>query len=860
MTLPRSPPRAVRSTVEQTAVIGGVLILGILAIGLVSGTAPQSTPSHSAPVGVSGSTEMGGSGATERAGGPAQETGLPNPGEPLPTHVPALLSPASCGDCAYYMQEGAFINQACFTGVSGSCTDYAGFSSLYEDVQVKTSPYYTGYELNGVSNTGDWYQDVVGYNWCASGFDVMNEVWNNAGESISGPCVSSGLVIHANDEVELGLYVASSGDVCLYANDLTNRQSPYTNCVAQPDPGSNPWDNYFAYGANGGYFTGPMTEIVDPEASSCLSYTSMPTMSYQFVPGAYVIHFTPWSDEWYPPTDADCYDSIGSGDWTMDPGDSAAQYVDASDASTYGPHWEAARNISSLSSSTWWQFTTDAVLPTPAATPTALDVGQSVDVQFYEPALIEHIDTNPIYADWDYTVPSSWTCSASDSDEILTCTGTASVAGTYPIQFVIGETGGYSLSSPILDFSVYADPEIASISATPSSTDLGQTTSLSVSAELGSGGYSYAWNNLPAGCTSSSVASLDCIPTSSGTYEVSVTATDSNGVSVTSGFASFKVDPDPTVSAPTASPGSGGIDAGQSVTFIATASGGAGDFSYAWTGLPTGCSSSNLSALPCVPAVEGTFDLRATVTDAHGFSVKSTILTYTVYADPQISAFIASPASLLTGSATQLTVIVSGGAPALTFSYSGLPAGCASSNSATLSCSPTTAGTYHVVVTVMDANGIETSSNLTLVVNPVFIGLPAVEGYAVVAGIIGALLVAAILAILLVRRRREDNDPSIAQRVQEYAPTVRASPVSDITVPMSEVWSNRMEKPAETTSGASAAGGEEGGEDQGPRPPGYWDSPLVSPPDPTCWNCKFENPPASRYCAKCGLPLEAAPS
>ena len=37
-------------------------------------------------------------------------------------------------------------------------------------------------------------------------------------------------------------------------------------------------------------------------------------------------------------------------------------------------------------------------------------------------------------------------------------------------------------------------------------------------------------------------------------------------------------------------------------------------------------------------------------------------------------------------------------------------------------------------------------------------------------------------------------------------------------------------------------------------------TPLINPPDPTCWNCQFQNEPGSRYCARCAVPLEPPPS
>jgi len=51
------------------------------------------------------------------------------------------------------------------------------------------------------------------------------------------------------------------------------------------------------------------------------------------------------------------------------------------------------------------------------------------------------------------------------------------------------------------------------------------------------------------------------------------------------------------------------------------------------------------------------------------------------------------------------TVGVSGGAPAYTVTWTGLPAGCASTNRTELSCSPTTVGEFRVVVNASDADG-----------------------------------------------------------------------------------------------------------------------------------------------------------
>ena len=192
------------------------------------------------------------------------------------------LAPQGVHIHPYYMQEGATITQACFAGVSGSCTSYAGFSSIYIDVVVENSPYPTGFELNGYTSVGDWFQSTVTESWSCGVqgmFLITDQVWNNVGTP-SPPTCFSNLTIKAGDDVELGLVVSTSGitsgDVCMTVSDLTNPQPPFSNCVPQPDGGSTPASNYFAMGGTRGYFTGPMTEIADPTAVGCLSYSSMP--------------------------------------------------------------------------------------------------------------------------------------------------------------------------------------------------------------------------------------------------------------------------------------------------------------------------------------------------------------------------------------------------------------------------------------------------------------------------------------------------------------------------------------------------------------------------------------------------------
>jgi hypothetical protein len=789
-----------------------------------------------------------------------------SPGGPVPAipsyalgaHPTRTVGPdGSCGDCAYYMQEGATIEQACFSGVSGSCTAYAGYSSISADVNVKSSRYATGFELNGYTNTGDWFQSVIGENWCSSGFAVMNEIFDSSGASVYGPtCDPYAFSIAVGDNIELGLYVSSSGstsgDVCMTASDLTDPQTAYTNCVAQPDGGSSPSSNYFQFGGSNGFFTGPMTEIYDSSASSCLSYLSMPSVTYRFTEGAYVIHFTPWSDQWYPPTNTVCYSTISTSSWTMYPGDAGIQVVDASAASAYGPHWEAAQNISSLTPFMWW------------ATPRSMDLGQVGSVSFFEPIEVEHIDSNPTLSGWSPSAsPTLGGCGISSSGQTYTCTPTGS-AGSTQIQFVLGESGGYSLSSPDLTFSVYADPQIGSPTISRSTVDVGETLTINASVTGGSGGFTYSWSGLPVGCSPSDSTSIRCSPTEIGWTNVSVMVTDSNRLSAYSGPTEIRIQSDPAVIPYGITPSSGSLDVGQSFGLSTLVSGGSGSYTYLWNGLPLSCSASSTSGAHCVAVTPGIVRVNLSVTDSNGFTASSGLIVFHVYADPVVKAS-ASPSSVLQGDELTLNASVVGGVGPFYYAWSGMPSGCASVNFsvdlAILPCNPQGSGTFNVNVTVKDATGFVSWSIVQITVDPSFLGLPAIEGYGLflVTPIVAGLAI--VLAAVTRRRRRRRQSTSFSgeapgRTLHSSYPDSGSGPTSPGPWPAGGWGGGSASAAVVSPVRFEEAPAKIEGLDPGSV---YAGTPLINPPDPVCWHCTFENPPGSRYCSRCAVPLEPPP-
>jgi hypothetical protein len=81
-----------------------------------------------------------------------------------------------------------------------------------------------------------------------------------------------------------------------------------------------------------------------------------------------------------------------------------------------------------------------------------------------------------------------------------------------------------------------------------------------------------------------------------------------------------------------------------------------------------------------------------------------------------LNSFGASPADLKPNQTTNLSVAVSGGVPPFQFNYTGLPPGCASRDAGRISCTPTRAGVFNVLLEVQDRGGESVNGSLNLTV------------------------------------------------------------------------------------------------------------------------------------------------
>ncbi|HYK94165.1 MAG TPA: kelch repeat-containing protein, partial [Thermoplasmata archaeon] len=233
-----------------------------------------------------------------------------------------------------------------------------------------------------------------------------------------------------------------------------------------------------------------------------------------------------------------------------------------------------------------------------------------------------------------------------------------------------------------------------------STVDVGLTVTVVAGAEYQPGPVTFTLSGILGGCSPTSGTHWTCAPTSPGTYPISVKVSSDGQVAVATQW--LVVRPAPSIAGFTAARTT--LDLGQSVTFGVVAAGGVGPFRFAFTGLPSGCLTSNTSNLTCRPTAAGSSTVRVLVTDALGLSATGT-LDIVVHPALSVPSVEVSAARTTVGYPVSLVVDQTGGTLPYSYAFLGLPPGCVGGNRSTLTCSPSLPGNYSVQVTVTDAAG-----------------------------------------------------------------------------------------------------------------------------------------------------------
>ncbi|MCI4319963.1 MAG: PKD domain-containing protein [Thermoplasmata archaeon] len=294
----------------------------------------------------------------------------------------------------------------------------------------------------------------------------------------------------------------------------------------------------------------------------------------------------------------------------------------------------------------------------------------------------------------------------------------------------------------------FAYPIIGGFRASPPVVELGSAINSSTSFVVSTGGQiglTFYYSHLPPGCTTTNTDALPCTPVLAGTYEVSVELTNSAGFATTS-ETKFTVLA-ALVSTVAADPNPG--DAESPIGLFSTPSGGTGVYTFAWEFAD---GSSGLGQNPShIYRQPGRYVAKAWVNDSEGGSA-SRVLNITVDPPLKVSFGSSSGFPVLDQSIT-LHAVVTGGASPFSYMYEGLPPGCVSINSSTITCQPTQVGTYRVTVVVTDANGVSVESSTSLrpqSISQILASPPVLLAFTVTIALV-------VLAVLLVRRRARNR-------------------------------------------------------------------------------------------------------
>lgn len=255
-------------------------------------------------------------------------------------------------------------------------------------------------------------------------------------------------------------------------------------------------------------------------------------------------------------------------------------------------------------------------------------------------------------------------------------------------------------------------PTVASFSCSPTTLDSGGSVTCTTAASGGIAPLAYSYSG--AGCAAGTASTYTCQP-GVGSYTPTVTVTDAVGRTAT-GSSSYTVVADPSVTA-TASPAV--TDTGVQVSFGSTPIGGQSGYTYSWKFGDAGTSA--VQNPTHAYANPGNYSACVNVTDSAGVTSASPgCARVTVNTPPAISTFVASPSSITLGAGATFTVSAYHGTGPLGFAYAGLPTGCASANTPSLSCTPTSASgsPFMVHVYVNDSQGRTAQANASLTVSP----------------------------------------------------------------------------------------------------------------------------------------------
>ena len=300
-----------------------------------------------------------------------------------------------------------------------------------------------------------------------------------------------------------------------------------------------------------------------------------------------------------------------------------------------------------------------------------------------------------------------------------TLSGTPTQTGTFPIVVTATDANGCSGTSAPYNLIVSCQTITVNNPAIAAGVvNAGFSQNFTATNSIGTTTFTLASGVLPAGLTLASNGTLSGVPLQSGTFPITVKATDANGCSGTSATYNLTIGCQ-VIAVTNPANATGTVSSPFSEQFTASNTIGAVTFSTAST-LPAGLTLAADGTLSGTPTQTGTFPIVVTATDANGCSgsgatynltINCQVITVTNPTDDTIPAGTPLPAA-------NFTFTQSGAVGGATFTTaSTLPIGVTLTTAGVLTGTPMQGGAFPITVTVTDGNGCTgASSGYTLTV------------------------------------------------------------------------------------------------------------------------------------------------
>jgi hypothetical protein len=297
-----------------------------------------------------------------------------------------------------------------------------------------------------------------------------------------------------------------------------------------------------------------------------------------------------------------------------------------------------------------------------------------------------------------------------------TFSGTPTTAGSFTYQVTVTDSAQGSASG---SFTIKINPAALAIttSSLPAGTVGTAYTATTLAATGGTPPYTWSASGLPSGLSISSAGVISGTPTASGSFSVTVQATDSAQATATKAYSVTVAAATVPLSITTQAPLAGG-EVGVAYTQAFAATGGTSPYTWsvsagaAPTGLTLNLSTGSLTG---TPTAAGTFTFTLQVADS---ARATTTKAFTIAVIASVKIITAAP--MVDGTAGVLYTVqflASGGVTPYAWSVASgsIPTGLSlNTTTGLLSGTPTTPGTYAFTIAVTDQNGQKDSAAYTI--------------------------------------------------------------------------------------------------------------------------------------------------